>query len=158
MWNDKLGKDGVTIDGVVLLFHGTTDRIGFSFHTNKYDEDVLMMDNISKLDTKTMDTLIILSCKAGAIPKSGTNFATTMARRMNATYLIASDGNVGAYNITEKFSIGTDKTYILLETTKNPVGFKVYTKDSDGIVSARKIGTIFKGINNLIFAAKITPY
>jgi len=155
-WNDEMGKDGGKIDGVVLLFHGSFECIQFSTKTDKYATTTLFMRDISKLDVKTMNTLILLSCNPGEKRGGGSNFATTMTRRMNAKYLIASDGNVFNPIVTESFSIGSDITYILLGTTKNPSGFKVYEKNSKGVVSANEIfGTKFKGIKRLIIGAKI---
>ena len=155
-WN-VMGRAGSgTIEGVVLLFHGDDDLIQFGTHASDGPTGNFTMGEMNKLESKTMDTLTLLSCDPGHVDSDPnvSNFATEMTKRMNANYLIASDGHVRNPVIRPWYGLGVWFKYIKLETDTDPKGFKVYIKNSDGKITATGIGSSFKGLKKLIDAAK----
>ena len=155
-WND-MGRAGTgTIEGVVLLFHGNTDRIAFSSETDKYETTRLWMDDINSLDSKTMDTLTILACSTGKIHSNPnvSNFATEITTKMNAKYVIASDAPIYPHPKTPWYGFGIWGKYMSLKTDADPTGFKVYKKNPSGWISTKGIGNDFKGLDELLKAAK----
>ena len=144
------------IECVVLLFHGSESIIQFGTQASGGVTGNFTMGEISNLNSKTMDTLTLLSCDPGHINPDLTvsNFATEITTRMNANYVIASDRHVSNPIIKPWYGFGKWFKYIQLETETNPLGFKVYTKNSDGKITATGIESSFKGIDSLINAAK----
>ena len=144
-WN-LMGRAGNgKIEGVTLYFHGNYDRIAFKNSSGDWESRFHMDDINSKLNIKTMDVLLLLGCNNGKVVDGQSNFATEMACRMNANYVIASDGKTEVTNLK--------KSYIT--TTWDPKGFKVYKKLSSGKVSAGRLGSVgYLGFSAIVGAAK----
>ncbi len=151
-WNFMGRAGNGKIEGVALYFHGPTSGDGVSFKSKgagKEEKWDTTFKNVSRLDVKTMDSLVLLGCNTGKVSDNPnkSNLATDMAVRMNANYTIASDGKTLTNNLGGTFYINT---------TLNPKGFKVYKKlnDGSGQVSAARMGAFgYLGLKNLLRAA-----
>ena len=139
------------IEGVVILSHANYKLIEFGTRSTKEKKSQFNMEDIDELVSKKMDTITILGCKTGQNVKGESNFATEMAKKMDADYTIASDSLV--YHPTKRI-----KTNYTLKSDDGirSKGFKVYTKRPNGEIRSQNISWSkkYKSIIELIKKAK----
>lgn len=79
-------SDNVT--SVIIDTHATNYKLNF-------DDDSMYITEISKLENKDINNLIILGCNAGHLDARNDNVAATFSQIVNGGKVLASDGTVG---------------------------------------------------------------
>ena len=153
-WN-HIGRNGNSIEGVVLLFHANADAFEFSAHD---DENIpttyFFVSEIWKLtNSRQMDAIISLGCESADTVGGvyDTNMAYEFAKKGIANRVIASDGKVHHEIMTPWYGFGVWWPYYSIRADANPNGFKVYFKNNFN--SPKTIGTSFNGIGALLNSA-----
>jgi len=180
-WNgvDKygLGFDAkgnvVTIDAVVIYAHGSAGDYGFGGKDGNWTarSTWFTFSDIDKLDKKSMDMLISISCNTAGSHVADNFAAAFMRTQPGIKNVIAADGNVcvGINSTTTKpawwqfwkkpvTTRTTDIYTVQGKRTDSPAGYMLYSRDSKGNVVSSPIGSFgdhYSGLNGLIRAAGI---
>lgn len=112
-WNAMGTENGqqVDIDTVVINSHANPRVLGY-----EGSKDYFTTGDISQLDNKNMDNLVLYGCNAGHADYSDDNVAASFSRKVNGAPVMASDGTVSPnltfFNITKRsYSSKGDKHY-----------------------------------------------
>jgi len=170
-WNNQVGfganGNAVSIDATAIYAHGSATDYGFKGKkTGSFvnRNDWFFDSDISKLDQKTMELFISISCNTGYPNGSNPNIATEiMKAQQGIKYTLASDGTVYAPSTATTTTTGmwfwkktVTTTQVSLYTDSDradAAGYKLYSRNNNGGITASTVGGlgyVFKGLTGLI--------
>lgn len=113
-WNSMGTVDGQTvdIDCVVINTHANYGVLSNGKDSESGKRWSIYSNDVSKLDEKDVDALIMYGCNAGH--KDNNNMAMAFSEKVNGAPVLASDGTVGTHNggwFKTKYVSKADKSY-----------------------------------------------
>jgi len=107
-WNSiGLTEDGGNVSAVVIDTHGNASALGFGDENG--DGTHLGSKDISNLENKNVDNLILLGCNSGHLDYKNTNPAAAFSKKVNNGSVLASDGTV--FNVGRQGLLWRDYLY-----------------------------------------------
>jgi|GEM_PF-4512998 len=157
---NQIGRNGESIEAVVLNFHMNYNVIGFRTADNwevsgsrlwLTDSGIKGNTHMGQINnTRAMDALVLLGCSP-ANTAGDDNLANSFTKKTNANMVIGADGKLWGHKKTGlAWAWPPIQSYTSIRVDADPVGFKVYWK---GVGTPKGIGTKFKGIGALLDAA-----
>ena len=149
-WN-SMGKENnqsVTIDTVIINTHANKTSLGFGNGNWVESED------ISKLDNKHMENLILYGCNAGHLDNAKENPAAQFSKKTYNSPVIASDGTVyGRFIFGNYFSMNNKsfKNQSITNRKKNK-GWTIYRSNNIGVPQVIKSYKRLMSLNKMINA------
>jgi len=93
-WNSiGLTTGGNAVSAVLIDSHASAQCLGFG----ESRAPSMSTSDISKLENKDIDKLILFGCNAGHLDYQNTNPAASLTRKVNGGLVLASDGTVSNY-------------------------------------------------------------